>query len=210
MLVKCKCDKCSGELAFLVFEVGGVAKCPSCGGETELVAPPIPPTSAASANRCFFVWLDDKAEGPLREDQLLDLSAKFPAMSWCRPDDGRWRQLSSFAQDLKTASEKKVAEEKNAVRKEGRITKLQLQQRKREITAKMTEIRAQARLESAQAGKSWLGLYDSYLAADQRRNIRYQKEMALKNLEQEKQSIEQAIMKVDKILLGLESEQPSS
>jgi hypothetical protein len=55
-----------------------------------------------------------------------------------------------------------------------------------------------------------LGLYDSYLAADQRRNIRYQKEMALKNLEQEKQSIEQAIMKVDKILLGLESEQPSS
>ena len=111
MLVKCKCDKCSGELEFDNSKVGGVAKCPSCGGETELVAPPIPPTSAASANRCFFVWLDDKAEGPLREDQLLDLSAKFPEMSWCRPDDGRWRQLSSFAQDLKTASEKKVAEE---------------------------------------------------------------------------------------------------
>ena len=98
----------------------------------------------------------------------------------------------------------KTAEERNLLVKELRIHKKELQLRKREATAAATAIREEARTQSAYAGKTWLGLYDSGLAAAQRRRIRYAKEAALHPHEDVKASIQRQQLHIDQDLLWLD------
>lgn len=94
--------------------------------------------------------------------------------------------------------------EKEVLAKELRHRKKELQAEKREATANMTAIRREARVRSVTAGKTWLGLYDSGLAADQRRGIRYAKEAALRPHEDAKAAIERQLVKVERDLLWVE------
>jgi len=118
----------------------------------------------------------------------------------------RKAQLDSLAQKLHTAidSTPRSAEEKSLLVKELRLRKKELQAEKREASAAMTSIRKEARVESVHAGKTWLGLYDSSLAAAQRRAIRYAKEAALNPHEDSKAAIERQIAQVERDILWLE------
>jgi hypothetical protein len=94
--------------------------------------------------------------------------------------------------------------QKDLLVKELRHRKKELQAQKREATAAMTAIRQEARVQSVHAGKTWLGLYDSELAAGQRRGIRYAKEAALRPHEDAKAAIDRQLIKVEKDLLWVE------
>jgi hypothetical protein len=96
-------------------------------------------------------------------------------------------------------------EEKKQRIKDLRHQKKELQSRKREETAAMTAIRSQARISSAEAGKTWLGLYDSEQAADERRQIRSSKESALIPHENAKAHVEQQLIAIDRELLRLDN-----
>lgn len=76
--------------------------------------------------------------------------------------------------------------------------------KKKEATAAMTEIRREARVASVGAGKNWIGLYDSELAANQRRGIRHAKEEAIRPYEDAKETFERQIMALETHLIWLE------
>jgi hypothetical protein len=80
----------------------------------------------------------------------------------------------------------------------------ELRAKKKEATAAMTAIRREARVASDGAGKTWIGLYDSSLAADQRRGIRHAKEETLRPYEDAKETIERQMMALEKHLIWLE------
>ncbi|HEY5913509.1 MAG TPA: DUF4339 domain-containing protein [Verrucomicrobiae bacterium] len=94
--------------------------------------------------------------------------------------------------------------EKELLVKELRHRKKELQAERREATAAMASIRQQARVQSVHAGKNWIGLYDSELAAGQRRGIRYAKEAALRPHEDTKAAIDRQLIKIEKDLLWVE------
>src|SRR5581483_8593120 len=88
--------------------------------------------------------------------------------------------------------------EKEILVKELRYRKKELQAQKREESEAIASIRNEARVQSVNAGKSWLGFYDSSLASDQRRDIRYAKEAALKPYEDTKAAIARQLIKIEK------------
>ncbi|MGO9202301.1 MAG: hypothetical protein ACLQM8_17380 [Limisphaerales bacterium] len=93
---------------------------------------------------------------------------------------------------------------KNLLVKKLRHRKKELQADKRKETTTMAGIRREARVQSVSAGKTWLGSYDSLLAADQRRAIRNAKESALGPHEEAAAAIERQIMNIESILLWLD------
>jgi len=95
-------------------------------------------------------------------------------------------------------------EEKAQLIKELRHRKKELQAQKREESATMTAIRQEARVKSTHAGKTWLGFYDSGVAADERRDIRYDKEAALGPHEDAKAAIERQLLRIERDLLWLD------
>ena len=205
MLAKCQCNSCSQPLAFDASDVGALLSCPNCRAETCLTSPPIPRAKGEKVGDGeFYVWLDDKPEGPLQSQQLLDLAKEFPDMAWSSAGDSDWRLLSEFPGALVEARQKEIAEIKNTRRKELEVRKKQVLEMKRDISAKMTAVRSDARRQSAVAGKNWIGLYDSSLAADQRRAIRIQKESGLLFLEQQKSNTDEILAQIEKNLETLE------
>jgi hypothetical protein len=98
----------------------------------------------------------------------------------------------------------KTPGEKSTILKKLRLKKKELQSQKRETTAAMTAIRQEARVKSAGAGKTWIGLYDSGLAADQRRWIRSDKEASLSPLESSREGIEAQLIAIDKRVIFVE------
>ncbi len=67
--------------------------------------------------------------------------------------------------------------ERDKILKEIRTHIKELKVQKKEAALTMAEVKRNARIASDGAGKSWLGLYDSSLAAAQRRGIRHAKEV---------------------------------
>jgi DNA-directed RNA polymerase subunit RPC12/RpoP len=209
MLAKCQCNNCSQPLAFEATDAGAVLNCPNCGAETLLVSPHIPSGRGEKvADGDFYVWLDQEAEGPLQSQQLLELSREFPEMAWSFAGGPDWIPLSDFQRELEKARLKERAEQKIARRKEWTLRKNQVLELERDIAAKMAGVRSQARLQSAAAGENWLGLYDSGLAADQRRAISAKKEADLLFLEQQKANTDEILAQIDKELTQLEADEP--
>ena len=205
MLAKCHCNSCSQSLAFEASDADALVSCPNCGAETCLRSPSIPrPKGEKVGDGDFYVWLDDKPEGPLQSQQLLELARDFPEMAWSPAGGSAWRPLSEFPRALVEARQKEITEIKNTRRKELDVKKKQALELKRDILAKMTEVRNEARRRSAVAGNNWIGLYDSSLAADQRRAIRIQKESALLFLEQQKANADEILAQIEKNLETLE------
>lgn len=147
----------------------------------------------------------------------------FEAQSFIKRTFGGRDRENAIAQRLSTLQKRKIdllrfvaelqgaidftpntPEERETLVKELRLRKKELQTRKREAAITMTSIRKEARIESAHAGKSWLGIYDRDLASYQRRHIRYAKEAALKPHEDVKGAIERQLIEVDKDLLWVE------
>ncbi len=83
-----------------------------------------------------------------------------------------------------------------------RIKELKIE--KKQAAMSMTEIRRDARVASDGAGKDWLGLYDSSLAARERRGIRHAKENALQPYENAKENLERQILFLEKRIIWLE------
>ncbi|MTJ50517.1 hypothetical protein [Dolichospermum sp. UHCC 0259] len=94
--------------------------------------------------------------------------------------------------------------EQKILLKELKQQKKELQLKKRELTANMRSIQADSRSRSIYAGRSFLGIYDSKLAAHKRRRIRYQKEEALRPSEDIKAAIDRQILQIDKDILWVE------
>lgn len=94
--------------------------------------------------------------------------------------------------------------EQKILLKELKQQKKELQLKKRELTANMRSIQADARSRSIYAGRGFLGIYDSKLAAHERRRIRYQKEEALRPSEDIKAAIDRQILQIDKDILWVE------
>jgi len=95
-------------------------------------------------------------------------------------------------------------DEQKALIKELRQRKKELQLKKREVVSNMQALRSEARQQSTIAGNTWLGLYNSKLAARERRQIRYNKETALRPQESAKAAIERQILQVERDILWAE------
>lgn len=95
-------------------------------------------------------------------------------------------------------------EEKKLLLQELRVRKKELQLQKRELAATMKSIRASARQKSSEAGLLFGVFYDPKAAAHQRRNIRYNKEAALRPHESEKDAVERQILQVDRDIVWAE------
>ena len=205
MLVKCQCSNCSQPIAFDAVDSGSVSPCPHCGVDARLLSPQIPrATGDKVGDGQFYVWLDDNPEGPLQSDQLLELAKDFSEMGWAPAGGYAWRPLAEFPAALVEARQKEIAELKKARRQELMARKKEATDLKRDISAKMTAVRSEARRQSAVAGETWLGLYDGSLAADQRRGIRIQKENDLRFLEQQKANADGILAQIERELEALE------
>lgn len=95
-------------------------------------------------------------------------------------------------------------EEQKILIKELRQRKRELQIQKREVAAAMKAVRADARQQSAEAGRVFGLFYDSKMAAFQRRNIRYSKEASLRPHEDAKSAIERQVVQIDRDILWAE------
>jgi hypothetical protein len=94
--------------------------------------------------------------------------------------------------------------EQKSLLKELRQRKKELQLEKREVAASAKQIREKARLKSIHAGRVLGIIYDSKLAAIERRAIRYGREAAVAPHENVKASIERQILQIDKDILWVE------
>ncbi|MGF1933298.1 MAG: hypothetical protein RM347_002705 [Nostoc sp. ChiQUE02] len=114
--------------------------------------------------------------------------------------------LENMAEKLQEAIDftPNSSKEQKALLKELRHQKKELQLQKREVTANMKAIQANARSRNVYAGRGFLGIYNSKLAAYERRRIRYQKEADLNPSEDIKAAIERQIMQIDKDILWVE------
>ena len=124
-----------------------------------------------------------------------------------KADKAQLVEFSTKIQDyINYASEfaPRTPAEKSSILKRMRLKKKELQSQKHEATAAMTAIRQEARVASAEAGKNWIGLYDSELAARQRRGIRHAKEATLSPLESTKEEIEAQLIAIEKRVLFVE------
>lgn len=95
-------------------------------------------------------------------------------------------------------------EEQQALLKELRARKKELQVEKRAVAQKMKAIRTEARQKSSDAGFVFGLYYNSKTASSERRGIRYQKEAALQPHETEKDAIERQLIQADRDILWAE------
>jgi hypothetical protein len=94
--------------------------------------------------------------------------------------------------------------EQKLLLKELRQRKKELQLQKREVTASAKQIRREARIKISHAGRVLGIIYNSKLAASERRRIRYTKEAALLPHEELMSSIERQILQIDKDIFWVE------
>ena len=115
-------------------------------------------------------------------------------------------QVLQFVSKLQTSIDftPNTTKEKEELVRELKLRKKELQAQKREEAVTMAEIRKEARVRSVDAGKNWIGLYDSSVAADERRGIRYAKEAALRPHEDAKAAIERQLIQIERDLLWVE------
>ena len=95
-------------------------------------------------------------------------------------------------------------DEQKSLLKELKQRKKELQVEKREVAATMKAIRTEARQQSSEAGRVLGIMYDSKVAAAQRRGIRYSKEAALSPHEDAKAALERQLTQVDRDILWAE------
>jgi hypothetical protein len=91
--------------------------------------------------------------------------------------------------------------EQKSLIKELSFTKKELQLQKKEVTANMKNVNEKARSRSVRAGNNFLGIYNSKMAASERRNIRYQRDAQLRPNEAIKAAIERQILQIEKDIL---------
>ena len=94
--------------------------------------------------------------------------------------------------------------EQKLLLKELRQRKKELQLQKREVAASAKQIRREARMKSSHAGRVLGIVYNSKLAATERRSIRYRKEAALLPHEDLMSSLERQILQIDKDIFWVE------
>jgi hypothetical protein len=93
------------------------------------------------------------------------------------------------------------SDEQKSLIKELSFTKKELQLQKKEVTANMKNVNERARSRSVRAGNNFLGIYNSKMAASERRNIRYQRDAQLRPNEAIKAAIERQILQIEKDIL---------
>jgi len=93
------------------------------------------------------------------------------------------------------------SDEQKFLIKELSFTKKELQLQKKEVTANMKNVNEKARSKSVRAGNNFLGIYNSKMAASERRNIRYQRDAQLRPNEAIKAAIERQILQIEKDIL---------
>jgi len=93
------------------------------------------------------------------------------------------------------------SDEQKSLIKELSFTKKELQLQKKEVTANMKNVNEKARSRSVRAGNNFLGIYNSKMAASERRNIRYQRDAQLRPNEAIKAAIERQILQIEKDIL---------
>ena len=98
----------------------------------------------------------------------------------------------------------KNLDEKKTLLKELSHAKKELELQKREVTATMKNLNQESRSKSVSAG-TYLWMYNSKLAAKERRKIRYQRDAELKPNEATKAAIERQILQIDKDILSVKS-----
>lgn len=110
--------------------------------------------------------------------------------------------LENMAEKLQEAIDftPKNSEEKKTLLKELTLAKKELQLQKREVAATMKNVNQESRSKSVRAG-SYLWMYNSKIAAKERRKIRYQRDAELKPNEATKAAIERQILQIDKDIM---------
>ena len=122
----------------------------------------------------------------------------------------KYCELKALLEELATRLQENIdftpnsPEEQKNLLKELRQRKKELLIEKREVAAAMKDIRVNARQQSVQAGKAFGIIYNSTLAASERRGIRYDRENALRPKENYKASIERKINQVERDILWVE------
>ena len=94
------------------------------------------------------------------------------------------------------------SDEQKALLKELSFTKKELQLQKKEVTSTMKTVNERSRSKSVRAGNC-LGIYNSKIAASERRNIRYQRDAQLRPNEAKKAAIERQILQIEKDILSV-------
>jgi|GEM_PF-4396285 hypothetical protein len=94
------------------------------------------------------------------------------------------------------------SDEQKALLKELSFTKKELQLQKKEVTSTMKTVNERSRSKSVRAG-NFLGIYNSKIAASERRNIRYQRDAQLRPNEAKKAAIERQILQIEKDILSV-------
>lgn len=149
----------------------------------------------AHATRPFFKrMLSSRAPERMLRAQAEQLSATV-------------QQLGEMINDLLERIDYTPDDEKErkALLKELRAEKKELQVQKREIAAQKREINHAARSASAGAGRQFFGLiYDSTMAAAERRAIRRQKIAELAPYENAKMAVERQILDLDRRIAWVE------
>jgi len=94
------------------------------------------------------------------------------------------------------------SDQQKALLKELSFTKKELQLQKKEVTSTMKTVNERSRSKSVRAG-NFLGIYNSKIAASERRNIRYQRDAQLRPNEAKKAAIERQILQIEKDILSV-------
>jgi hypothetical protein len=94
------------------------------------------------------------------------------------------------------------SEEQKALIKELSFAKKELQLQKKDVTSTMKTVNERSRSKSVRAG-NFLGIYNSKIAASERRNIRYQRDAQLRPNEAKKAAIERQILQIEKDILSV-------
>jgi hypothetical protein len=115
--------------------------------------------------------------------------------------------LENMAEKLQIAIDftPNSATDKKMLLQELHQRKKELQIQKRELNIDTKQIRNIARVKSAHAGRFLGIMYDSKLAASERRSIRYKKEALVAPYESLKVSIDRQILQIDKDILWIEN-----
>jgi hypothetical protein len=94
------------------------------------------------------------------------------------------------------------SDEQKALIKELSFAKKELQLQKKDVTSTMKTVNERSRSKSVRAG-NFLGIYNSKIAASERRNIRYQRDAQLRPNEAKKAAIERQILQIEKDILSV-------
>lgn len=96
----------------------------------------------------------------------------------------------------------KSPKEQKALIRELTLAKKDLQLQKKQITLTMRNVNEISRSKSVHAG-SFLGMYNSKIAAGERRKIRYQRDAQLRPNEAQKAALERQILQIEKDILSI-------